>query len=78
MNTLLKYSSRSFSFTYPCPRKLREIVKLSIFEKEEPSVIKDLWTDYHNAKPHTISKVISQPLYMQLLQKYKTFSIHNR
>lgn len=23
-----------FSFTYPCPRKLREIVKMSLFEKE--------------------------------------------
>ena len=25
---------RSFSFSWPCPRKLREIVKVSAFEKE--------------------------------------------
>lgn len=32
-------AKRNFSFTYPCPRKLREIVKISLFEKETPEKI---------------------------------------
>lgn len=28
---LLKYN---FSFNYPCPRKLREVMKMSLIEKE--------------------------------------------
>ena len=33
---------RSFVFTYPCPRKLREIIKMSLIEKELPGVIKNI------------------------------------
>ncbi len=66
---LFNLSRRNFSFSYPCPRKLREIVKFSILEKETPETISKIWTDYHNAKPHTISKVLTQSHYLQLLQK---------
>lgn len=59
MKGLLQYSTRGFSFTYPCPRKLREIVRISLFEKETASTISEIWNDYHNAKPHTVSKVIN-------------------
>ena len=51
-------TNRNFAFTYPCPRKLREIAKMSAFEKLTPENIETLWKDYHNAKPHTISKVL--------------------
>jgi ATP synthase F1 complex assembly factor 1 len=55
---------RGFSFTYPCPRKLREVVQMSLFEKETPPKIETLWKEYHNAKPHTISKVLQTSLYL--------------
>ena len=64
LNTL---SKRSFSFAYPCPRKLREIVKMSVFERENSQTIEMLWTEYHKARTHTTSKVLSVPRYMQLL-----------
>eukprot|EP00347_Sterkiella_histriomuscorum_P019289 403342215 len=67
MNSLLQFSRRNFAFTYPCPRKLREIVRISLFEKEQPSKIEEVWNDYHNAKPHVVSKVITTQHYMQLL-----------
>lgn len=60
---------RGFSFTYPCPRRLREIMKMSAIERETPEVIEKIWREYHNAKPHTVSRVLSQSLYMQLLSK---------
>ena len=44
---LLTKSKRSFSFTYPCPRKLREIMKMSMIEREPVETIKNIWHDYH-------------------------------
>ena len=61
------YSKRFFSFNYPCPRKLREIMKLSAIEKETPEIIETIWREYHNAKPHTVSRVLNTTLYIQLL-----------
>ena len=63
------FSKRSFSFTYPCPRRLREIMKVSAVEKETPETIEMIWREYHNAKGHTVSRVLSQSLYMQLMTK---------
>jgi len=39
----MKINKRLFSFAYPCPRKLREIVKISAFERETPETIEMLW-----------------------------------
>ena len=50
---------RSFAFTYPCPRKMREIVKLSLLEREPPSRIKEIWNEYHGPRPTNVSTVIS-------------------
>ena len=61
-------TNRAFSFAYPCPRRLREIVKMSAFERETPETIEMLWTDYHRARTHTTSKVLTTSMYMQLLQ----------
>ena len=41
---------------------------MSAFEKETPSTIEMLWTEYHRARTHTTSKVLTTSLYMQLLQ----------
>jgi len=41
--SLLKQSQYNFSFTYPCPRKLREIVQLSLFEREPADQIVHIW-----------------------------------
>lgn len=49
-------------FTYPCPRKLREIVKLTMFEKENTTRIKEIWNTYHSEKDRTISDVLESNL----------------
>ena len=51
----------SFSFTYPCPRKLREIVKLSMFERETSDSIASIWKDYHLNRPENISDTLTLP-----------------
>ncbi len=57
---MLKKSLRNFSFTYPCPRKLREVVQLSLFEKENKDKIISLWNEYHATKPHNTANALSK------------------
>jgi ATP11 protein len=66
---LAQYGRRAFAFTYPCPRRLREIMKMSAIEKETPETIEQIWYEYHNAKPYAVSRVLSTALYMQLMNK---------
>ena len=60
-------AKRPFSFNYPCPRKLREIMKMSAIERETPETIEMIWNTYHQQRSHTCAKVINPSLYMQLL-----------
>ena len=48
LSHLIKYQ---FAFNYPCPRKLREIMKLSLIERENKDKIKDIWLEYHKDRP---------------------------
>jgi len=45
---------KKFYFSYPCPRKLREIVKISLFEREQPNKIKEIWKKHYDEKPHAV------------------------
>lgn len=49
---------RKYYFSYPCPRKLREIVKMTLFEMETKDKIKQLWEEYHANKQKTIAYTI--------------------
>lgn len=60
---------RKFAFTYPCPRKLREIMKLSLIERENKDQICVLWNDYHKLKLDNISHVLEKQDYEFLLKK---------
>jgi ATP synthase F1 complex assembly factor 1 len=50
MNNFLKFSKKNY-FSYPCPRKLREIVKMTMFERETPEKIKEIWKQYYDERP---------------------------
>ena len=63
--------ARRFTFTYPCPRKLREVIKMSLFEKESASTIKTLWTEYHASRPANVSSVITSTQYLTLNKRLK-------
>ena len=56
-------------FSYPCPRKLREIVKLSVLEKENKEQIKEIWKEYHQEKSKLISDVVDGKLMNTIKQK---------
>ena len=52
-----KSLTRKFSFTIPAPRKLREIMKLSVVQKEPKDIIIDIWNKYHKDKQFNVAKV---------------------
>lgn len=60
---------RNFVFTYPCPRKIREIVKLSLIERESPADIKRIWTEYHLNRPNNVATIITAHQYDLLLKR---------
>jgi ATP synthase F1 complex assembly factor 1 len=58
MNNFLKFSKK-FYFSYPCPRKLREVMKMSLIEKEQPEKIKEIWQLHYKEKSNAIGMDIS-------------------
>lgn len=56
-------------FSYPCPRNLREIVKMSMIEQESPVGIKQIWERYHLEKQNVISDVVDGDLMAKIIQK---------
>ena len=51
-------SRRGFGFNWPCPRKLREVVKMSAFDKETAETCTMIWDEFHHAKNTTVSAVV--------------------
>lgn len=62
---------RNFTFTYPCPRKLREVIKMSLIERELPNTIKRIWGDYHANRSENVSTAISTTQYLTLIKRLK-------
>lgn len=49
-----------FSFTYPCPRKLREVAQISLLEKEPASSIINIWQLRHKDKSENVSGYLAK------------------
>jgi hypothetical protein len=62
-------TAKKYYFSYPCPRKLREIVKITLFEREQPSKIKEIWQKYYEEKPHAIGFDIAADEMKLILEK---------
>jgi len=56
-------------FAYPCPRKLREICKMSLIEKETPETVKEIWKTYHTEKNRVFSDVVNGELMNTITKK---------
>lgn len=46
--------------TVRAPKQLRDVMQMSLVEKETAETIRDLWTKYHAPKPSCISMVIDK------------------
>lgn len=67
---LSKLSRFGMAFTYPCPRKLREIMKMSLIEKEPTHKIKDIWKEYHEPRVANTADVLSKDQYNHIVNKW--------
>lgn len=65
MNLYIKII-KNFSFTYPCPRNLREIVKMSLIEREPKHKVSSIWDNYHKDRTESISDTLSKNDYETL------------
>ncbi len=59
-----------FSFNYPCPRKLRQVVKMSMLEREPSHQITEIWKEYHKERPANIAGSLEKHQYTFLLDRY--------
>jgi len=72
-NSLYKFARKAY-FTYPCPRKLDQIVKMSLFEKEQPFTIKQIWNKFFEDKPTALGLDISGGEMNIIIKKYIEFN----
>ncbi|KAF0852224.1 mitochondrial Complex V (CV) ATP synthase F1 complex assembly factor 1 (ATPAF1/Atp11) [Andalucia godoyi] len=70
--------SRAMSFSYPGPRKLGDLVKLPLLERESPEKIRHIWREYHNdeerrtdGKRPSFAEVLESSQYSQLRLRSK-------
>ena len=68
--TMMMQMRYGMSFNYPCPRKLREVMKMSLIEKEPPHVVKDIWLQYHEPRVANSADVIEKEKYYHIVNKY--------
>ena len=68
-SSLVQGARAGFAFTYPCPRNLREIIKMTLFERETKDRVKDIWMEYHKSRPNNVSYVLSKKEFLQFSQK---------
>ena len=64
-----RFSKKSY-FSYPCPRKLREVVKMTLFEKEPSEKVKEIWKMYYDGKPQAVGMDIGGAEMETIIKKY--------
>ncbi len=69
MKSLFYKSCRTFSFNYPCPRNLREIMKMSLIEKEPPHQVKEIWKQYHDQRHQNIADSFTKDEHITIQKK---------
>lgn len=61
--------SYGFAFNYPSPRRLREIMKLSMVEREMPHVVSEIWDQYHQERQQNVSSVLKTKDHVTIKKK---------
>ena len=66
---------RHFSFSYPAPRTLDEVVKLDLLKDESPARINEIWQEYHDSKEDVIGASWTTNDYESFLKTGKSASM---
>lgn len=58
-------------FSYPAPRRLDELVKLSLLRQETPERCREIWETYHDDKEFNVAETWSVEDYRMLMDRGK-------
>lgn len=47
-------------FSFPAPRKLEQIIKYALLEREQPAQIKEIWNTYHDSRLDSVATTWSK------------------
>lgn len=47
-------------FSFPAPRRLDQIVKYALIEREPPETIKEIWTKFHEERNDSVATVFEE------------------
>ena len=72
---MLTRTLRRFTFNYPCPRNLREIMQMSLIEREGIDTIKTLWEEYHANRTENVAMIFTKEIFEQISSKTKESSM---
>lgn len=58
--------SRALSFSFPGPRKLADITKLPLLERESAARVKEIWTEHHAGSPDAVGVALDAAAHAEL------------
>jgi ATP synthase F1 complex assembly factor 1 len=58
-------------FIYPCPRKLGEVVEMSLIEREPSDQVEAIWTKYHADRPNNVATTVTSAKYALFRKRAK-------
>lgn len=56
-------------FSFPAPRKLEQIIKYALLERESPSRIREIWTKFHESRMDCAASVLTRAEYESIMSR---------
>lgn len=67
-SSFFKFAKRTY-FNYPCPRKLRDLIHMSLIEREPVHQVQKIWKEFHESKEGTIGYDVDKDSFSMMLKK---------
>lgn len=56
-------------FSFPAPRKLEQIIKYALLERESPSRIREIWSKFHENRTDCAATVLTRAEYQGIMSR---------
>jgi ATP11 protein len=60
-------------FSFPAPRKLEQIIKYALLEREQPNTIKEIWNRFHDDRLDCVATTWSKEEYESIKERKRRF-----
>ena len=58
-------------FSFPAPRKLEQIIKYALLEREPPERIREIWEEFHGSRLDCAASVITKAEHEAIMERAK-------